>query len=173
MAAAMATAVVSEPPRPRVVMSPSSSSPWKPATTAISPRFSESVSRSASMERMRALAWALSVRIRTWGPVKLRAFPPCPWMARAVSPMLTCSPVAATTSCSRSSGRGLTSRVRFSRRFVSPAIAETTTTTSWPSLWVSRARRATPLMRSVSFTEVPPYFWTMSAKHPPHSRVLK
>jgi len=37
MAAATATPVVSEPPRPRVVMSPFSSTPWKPATTAILP----------------------------------------------------------------------------------------------------------------------------------------
>ena len=33
-AAASATALVSEPPRPSVVMLPSSSTPWKPATTA-------------------------------------------------------------------------------------------------------------------------------------------
>ena len=38
----MATADVSEPPRPSVVMSPCSSTPWKPATTAIWPFFSVS-----------------------------------------------------------------------------------------------------------------------------------
>ena len=42
MAAATATALVSEPPRPSVVMLPSASMPWKPATTAISPRSSVS-----------------------------------------------------------------------------------------------------------------------------------
>jgi hypothetical protein len=35
IAAAMATAVVSDPPRPRVVTLPSSSTPWKPAITAM------------------------------------------------------------------------------------------------------------------------------------------
>jgi hypothetical protein len=38
MAAATATALVSDPPRPSVVMFPASSVPWKPATTAMSPR---------------------------------------------------------------------------------------------------------------------------------------
>ncbi len=43
-------------------------------------------------------------------------------------------------------------------------MAETTTTTSWPAFWAAMQRRATFLMRSTSPTEVPPYFWTMSAK---------
>ena len=112
---------------------------------------------------MRALEKALSVRMRTWGPVKLRAFPPCPWMASAASPMVTCSPVAATTSCSRSSGRSLNAWVSLRSRLVSPDMAETTTTTSLPARCVASARRATFLMRSTSPTEVPPYFWTMRA----------
>src|SRR5574342_647578 len=69
----MATAVVSEPPRPSVVMLPASSSPWKPATMAISPRRTAASSRPRSMERIRALAKALSVWTITWCPVKLRA----------------------------------------------------------------------------------------------------
>ena len=35
MLAAMATALVSDPPRPRVVMSPKRLTPWKPVTTTI------------------------------------------------------------------------------------------------------------------------------------------
>ena len=46
---------------------------------------------------------------------------------------------------------------------VSPDIAETTTTTSCPAFWAAMQRRATFLMRSTSPTEVPPYFWTISA----------
>jgi hypothetical protein len=48
--------------------------------------------------------------------------------AIARSPIVTCSPVAATTSSSRGSGVGESSFASASSRFVSPAIAETTTT---------------------------------------------
>src|SRR6266403_1245211 len=54
------------------------------------------------------------------------------------------------------------SLVSLRSRLVSPAIAETTTTTSWPSLRAASARRATLRMRSASATDVPPYFCTMS-----------
>jgi len=75
MAAAMATAVVSEPPRPSVVTLPFSSTPWKPAITAICFLFSTSKMRSASMERMRAFEKVLSVTMRHWWPRKLWALP--------------------------------------------------------------------------------------------------
>ncbi len=77
--------------------------------------------------------------------------------------MVTCSPVATTTSCSRSLGRSFTACTSFSSRFVSPDIAETTTTTSCPAARARRHLRATVRMRSGSATEVPPYFWTHSA----------
>src|SRR5262249_2110101 len=47
-------------------------------------------------------------------------------------------------------------------RFVSPAIAETTTTIWCPRACHFATRRATFLMRSADPTEVPPYFWTIS-----------
>src|SRR5882672_3422842 len=166
-AAASATAVVSDPPRPRVVMLPWSSIPWKPATTAISLRLRLSNSFSPSMLRMRALEKAESVRMRTWWPRKLRALPFSSWMARARSPTETCSPVETTTSCSRWLGRREIWPVSPSSRFVSPAIALTTTTTSFPALRAASARRATLRIRSRSPTEVPPYFWTISAMSEP------
>src|ERR671934_114245 len=49
-AAASATAVVSEPPRPSVVMSYSVETPWKPATSTIWPRSSASWMRRARTE---------------------------------------------------------------------------------------------------------------------------
>src|SRR5216683_2257471 len=116
-------------------MLPWSSMPWKPATTAISLRLRLSYSFSPSMLRMRALEKAESVRMRTWWPRKLRAFPFSSWMARARSPTETCSPVE--------------------------------TTTSFPALRAASARRATLRIRSRSPTEVPPYFWTMSAMSEP------
>jgi hypothetical protein len=141
-----------------VVTLPSSSWPWKPATTTICFFFSAWTMRSASMLLMRALEKVLSVVMRTWCPRKLTALRFCAWMASANSPMVTCSPVATTTSCSRSLGRSESAATSLSSRFVSPDMAETTTTTSWPAFWAAMQRRATFLMRSVSPTEVPPYF---------------
>jgi hypothetical protein len=46
---------------------------------------------------------------------------------------------------------------------VSPAIAEGTTTMSWPAVRHLATRWATLRMRSAEPTEVPPNFWTMSA----------
>ena len=61
----MATALVSDPPRPRVVMLSSSSTPWKPATTTTSFRFSDSTTRVESMLLIRARPCTLSVAMRT------------------------------------------------------------------------------------------------------------
>src|SRR5262249_10137068 len=74
----------------------------------------------------------------------------------------TCSPVATTTSTSRSFGSSWICFVSASRRLVSPAIAETTMATSWPWRCVSRQRLATRFMRAMVPTDVPPYFCTMS-----------
>src|SRR5262249_49357920 len=58
---------------------------------------------------------------------------------------------------------GEISFARASKRLVSPLIADTTTTSRWPSRWKRAIRRATFLIRSTLPTEVPPYFWTISA----------
>ena len=82
------------------------------------------------------------------------------------SAMVTCSPVASSTSSSRGDGCSVMSRESFSRRSVSPLIAETTTTTSLPRLRQLITLSATLPMRSGLPTDVPPYFWTISAiKH--------
>ena len=49
------------------------------------------------------------------------------------------------------------------RRLVSPAMAEGTTTMSWPIAFHRATRRATLRMRSMVPTEVPPNFWTIKA----------
>src|SRR5262245_7845027 len=53
--AANATALVSDPPRPRVVILSSSSTPWKPAITTTSPACSDCIIFVESMFLMRAL----------------------------------------------------------------------------------------------------------------------
>jgi hypothetical protein len=55
IAAAMATAEVSEPPRPRVVTLPPSSTPWKPVMTTTLPAARSARTLASSMLSMRAL----------------------------------------------------------------------------------------------------------------------
>ena len=66
-------------------------------------------------------------------------------------------------SYSRGSGLGEISCASATSWSVTPAIAETTTTTEFPRFCVSTTRRATLRMRSAPATDVPPYFWTISA----------
>jgi hypothetical protein len=74
------------------------------------------------------------------------------------SPMVPCSPVEAMTSSSRGSGCCCRLCASAIRRLVSPAIADGTTTRSWPAAFHLATRRATFLIRSTEPTEVPPYF---------------
>ena len=83
-------------------MLPSSSMPWKPATTAILPCLSASWIFWPSIDLMRARVNAESVTMRTCEPRNDCAVPPAFWMASDTSPTETCSPVAAITSSSRS-----------------------------------------------------------------------
>src|SRR5712691_6266634 len=101
--------------------------------------------------------------MRTWWPRKERAGTPTCWRARAASAAVTCSPVETRASLSRSSGVGAMARARPRSRFVSPAMALTTTTTWFPRARLAATRSATWRMRSTSATEVPPNFCTTSA----------
>ena len=68
-AAARATAVVSEPPRPRVVTSSSLEMPWKPATMATCPSLTARATRSGTMPMIWAAPKWLSVLMPAWAPV--------------------------------------------------------------------------------------------------------
>ena len=70
------------------------------------------------------------------------------------------SPAVRSMSSSRGSGTGVMSEALSRRSSVVSPMAETTTTTSWPCSRARTIRSATPRMRSVSPTEVPPYFCT-------------
>ncbi len=103
-------AVRSLPPRPSVVMRPSVVSPWKPATMTM-----KSSSRywwiwRGVMLAILALVWTPSVMMPACAPVRETAFLPSALMAMAVRAMVVCSPVARSTSISRSAGVGETSR---------------------------------------------------------------
>jgi len=110
--------------------------PWKPATTATYPSFSALGDRLARIWRIRAFTYAASVSTGIWKPQNDFALHPISVSAIASSPIVTCSPVAATTSSSRSFGISESWFASPSSRFVSPDIAETTTTTSFPSAFV-------------------------------------
>ena len=71
---ASATAVVSDPPLPRVVTSPYSETPWKPATITTSLFFNSFKITFSSMEDILAEPWNSSVNIPAFCPVRLIAF---------------------------------------------------------------------------------------------------
>jgi len=96
--------------------------------------------------------------MHTCPPVNERALNPRFSSAIAVSAIVTCSPVASSTSSSRGLGRGAMLVPRPSNRSVSPDIAETTTTMSSPARRAAQTLSATCSMRAQSATEVPPYF---------------
>src|SRR5450631_1017277 len=78
----------------------------------------------------------------------------------ASSPAVTCSPDATTASYSRASCIGEASRHHSTSSLVLPAIADTTTATSWPASTSRFTWRATLRMRSILATDVPPNFIT-------------
>ena len=91
-------------------------------------------------------------------PVRDTAGMPIASSAIAVSAMVVCSPVASSTSISRSGGWSMICLDSLIRLSVTPLIADTTTTIWSPLARLAATRRATFLMRSASPTEVPPYF---------------
>jgi hypothetical protein len=130
----MATALVSEPPRPSVAIRPSRVTPWKPATTAISPESIAAPSRPGGISSMRARPWAWSVSTGTCQPIHERAFRPMLRKVMARRPAVTCSPEATTASYSSSTAStpcagGPAPSVQATSSLVLPDMAETTTAT--------------------------------------------
>ena len=162
-AAASATAVVSEPPLPSVVISRSSVAPWKPATTGTFPSLSACWMRVGLMSVIRAREWWRLVRMPAWGPLKEIDGTPRPWRHIATSGAVMVSPFATSMSSSRAGASAVTWCASAIRRSVVWPIAETTATTCSPERTVSAMRRLTRRMRAALPTEVPPYFWTIKA----------
>ena len=98
----MATAVVSLPPRPSVVTSPSGVTPWKPATTTTRSRSRCARARVGSILRMRASLNSSLVRIPACAPVSAMAGQPARTRVWARTAVEMISPV----DNSRSSVRG-------------------------------------------------------------------
>src|SRR5574342_748654 len=159
----MATAVVSEPPRPRVVTSLPGDTPWKPATMTTRPRASSSRTRTGRTSRMRAEVWLPVVMIPDWLPVKLTAGTPMSLSAMERSAMAMRSPAESSMSISRRAGAGETCLAKAMSWSVVLPMAETTTHTSWPARRAAATFSATCRILSTSATEEPPYFWTTVA----------
>ena len=128
-AAARATAVVSLPPRPSVVISWSMADvalwPWKPATMTTLPPSSSARTRRGSMPAMRARPYVPSVVMPACGPLRLIAGTPIAWSAIETRVALWCSPVASRTSSSRGSGSSVMPAASPSSSSVVSPIAET------------------------------------------------
>src|SRR5215218_108403 len=163
IAAARATAVVSEPPRPSVVTSCAVETPWKPATITTLPSARASLMRPARTSRMRALPCRVSVMMPACDPVNDLAVTPRSAIAIASRDMAMRSPAVSSMSISRGGGSGETRLASATRSSVLSPMAETTTTTSLPAWRVATTRSATRRIRGASATEVPPYFWTTRA----------
>jgi hypothetical protein len=129
---AMATAVTSEPLRPRNVTSRALDTPCAPPTTGTRPASSASRKRSGRTSRMRAFVCAVSVISPAWLPVNESACTPASCRAMHSRAMALRSPAVISMSISRP-GRSFETRLaKCSSSSVSLPIALTTTTTSSP-----------------------------------------
>ena len=156
--------MVSEPPRPSVVMSLLvCDTPWKPATIGIAPPSSAVAIRPGVTSIMRALPCVESVMTPACDPVNDWASRPRLAIAIASSAIEIRSPAVSSMSSSRPGGSGLTWFARSMSSSVESPIAETTTTTRSPALRAETIRCATRLMPSASATDEPPYFCTTRA----------
>ena len=120
--------------------------------------------RCARTSAIFALPCTVSVTIPACEPVSEIASWPRSWIAIAQSAFEIRSPTEMSMSYSRGCGVGeisCASRIRSS--VVSP-IAERTPTTRLPASRAATSRRATPLIRSVSPTDVPPNFITTRSR---------
>ena len=164
-AAARATAVVSLPPRPRVVISWSAADralwPWKPATMTTLPPSSSLRTRA----RLDAGDARPAVRA-VGGDAGLRPGQADGRRRRARGgPSTRASRSGARRSRAGRRARGgpgssVMAAARPSSSSVVSPIADTTTTRSWPAARSRAIRRATRLMRSAPATDEPPNFWT-------------
>ena len=123
--------MVSDPPRPSVVMSLLSwLTPWKPATIAIAPSASARSIRPGVTSMILALPCTESVITPACEPVNERAWCPRLPIAIASSAIEIRSPAVSSMSSSRPGGSGETSCASSSSSSVLSPIADTTTTTS-------------------------------------------
>ena len=153
------------PPRPSVVMLPCSSTPWKPATTAISPRSTvskifEPVDRLDARLGERAVGQDLHLVAEE----RARLARPRPGWPCAVSAAATCSPGGGDRVHLARVGdlRDLVGEREQAVRLAAHGAHDDDDVVARRAAWRG-TRRATFRMRSIEPTEVPPNFWTTRA----------
>ena len=135
---ARATAVVSEPPRPRKVTLRSVETPCDPPTTGTRPASSASLTRAGRISRILALVCVVSVMNPAWLPVNDSASTPTSHSAMHSSAMALRSPAVTSMSISRPGRVAETSRASRRSSSVSLPIALMTTTHRSPRCCVRR-----------------------------------
>ena len=160
MAAAIATADVSEPPLPSVVSLPLFSIPWNPETTAtLVPCLNASTSFSVLISSIFAFEWKLSVITGSCQPRQLLEGIPILFNARDKREDDISSPVDIKESYSGSTKLSIpTCFAKLMSLLVWLDIAETTATTFHPFFTSSEIISLTVFILSTSPTEVPPNF---------------
>ncbi len=148
----MATALVSEPPRPRVAVSRSRRSPWNPLTIGTIPRARSDRRRRTSTWATRAAPNSPSALTPASPPRRLRAGTPTAFSAAARKAAERSSPVASARSTSRAAGpapRPVSRAPSVSRMWsVVCPIALTTATTFRPPETRAATRRAARRIRA-------------------------
>ena len=156
-APARAMAERSDPPRPRVMVSPEAVAAWKPVTTATRPEAQASSTRTGLTDRMRPSPQGPPARNPAWAPVKETAGHPCLPSSMAIRAADCCSPVARSWSSSLLSGvPPEVSPERAIRLLVVLPMADTTTATLRPERKKPAIRPAPALILSGFATDVPP-----------------
>ena len=165
-AAARATALVSDPPLPRVVISPSSLTPWNPVTMTTFPSFRWLSILSTSILFILLFVCIPIVFTFAWEPVSDTAFSPSAFNAIARSVTVCCSPVDKRESSSLWSGFEEISLAIFIKASVVFPIAEATTTiSSYFSFFSLLIYPEIAFIFSIVATLEPPYFNTTLIKN--------
>ncbi len=158
--AAIATAVVSDPPRPKVVISPNSFKPWKPATTAIFPWLKCFSMFVVSISSILFFVCNPPVFIPAWNPVNATASNPFSFKIIVSRAIDTCSPVDMSKSISLFDGYFAACLAISNKWLVVLPIADNTTTTFWKDSFFLMILFAIFCIFSMVSTDDPPNFIT-------------
>ena len=142
--------------RPSVVMSPSRSTPWNPATITIFPASSSRRMRRRCSAVISASAWLPSVWMPACQPVRETAESPLSCRVMAISAADACSPVANSWSASRQAGVRGQLRRTLQQAVGGLSCAETTAIIWKPAAAASASCPAAQRSPAASATEEPP-----------------
>jgi hypothetical protein len=132
--------------------------------TTILPASISFLIRQFSIPLILALLWAESLLMPACHPVRETAGQPKLFRVKARRAADCCSPVASNISISRPFKNSPVAPANWIRSSVVSPMADTTTTTCCPFIFISRTRQAIFLIFSIEATELPPNFATTNDK---------